>query len=98
DVGIEHTHGVAGYSGKAKTALENSDFVRLEPGESYRFELSVPPTIKLVELIGEKLKYIDLAYTSNGNKFGVNAWLGVISVQPDARPDAGKPRNEDETR
>ncbi|MDB5338119.1 MAG: hypothetical protein JWN70_3738, partial [Planctomycetaceae bacterium] len=57
------------------------DFVLLKPGASHKFKLPGNFGNLIKGLVPEDKRTLTLAYLSNGNKVGVNAWLGVVDVK-----------------
>lgn len=79
DVFFTCRQGSYGISFKNNVKADASDFVQLDPGKSIRFELPQKHLKPLRDYFTSSSS-LDLAYMSNGNKVGVNAWLGVISA------------------
>ncbi|MHB0961518.1 MAG: HEAT repeat domain-containing protein [Pirellulaceae bacterium] len=58
------------------TPVGQESFISLAPGESWRY-MPDPQRLRLDPAADH---HITLTYLENGNEFGVNAWLGIISV------------------
>ena len=81
DITVNFLRGCFGCGVDTDAALDKSDYVSVDAGRSYRFKLDTQHLEWLKEGLEKSSLSIDLAYMSNGNKVGVNAWLGVISVE-----------------
>jgi len=69
------------------------DFVTLDPQASTRFKISVSRDMLQTFLTSDpSQRHVTLAYMRNGNEFGVNAWIGVVTARLGAGwPDAIRP-------
>jgi hypothetical protein len=65
--------GTGGFGSEPETK-----FVTIDPGKSHRFRVGKLPQGYVVDGIAHSSLEIDLAFMSNGNQVGVNAWIGVL--------------------
>ncbi|MDB5391174.1 MAG: hypothetical protein JWM11_6820 [Planctomycetaceae bacterium] len=84
-IDVRTRNGIFGVGTKSELKHDKSDFITLETGKSCRFQLNTQGNKTFKDGYATSSLSIDLAYLSNGNKFGVNAWIGVISFMTPGR-------------
>jgi hypothetical protein len=96
DVEVRWSSGVSGHGFDEPDGA--ASFVSLEPGKSMHFKVDFDddsadpaPTRSTRFKVGSDddsaATKVALSYMRNGNKFGVNAWIGTVEAKP-AKSDA----------